>query len=339
MQNETIIRDESGAILKARVEVGDGFIVLHSRSGRDRNRDYRPALELILGRLDRANLSYDIYLDSQPAQSLPKSDRRLECPPRGPVSERFNQLIREMNAGGASHGAYKRIRLEVRDCNGRAISTLLRGEGPKPQRLGADQLRKVTPSHIDEAVARLLAGEEFPQFGTSTGYDLITPEGSRLPPKKVFGLALESALGFDIQPGHFTAGHGHPAFQLLEAAGYPVVAKSESDLGAQAAYADIALAEGSPKLNLHLQKERKPALAKAKKRSMLQALGRLVCERCRLDTSTLGPHGDAVIEVHHAVKAISEMEQGHITRLSDLQCLCANCHRIVHREISAENAR
>ncbi len=64
--------------------------------------------------------------------------------------------------------------------------------------------------------------------------------------------------------------------------------------------------------------------------------GYLQCERCKLIPSqALGPHGDAVVEVHHAGIAVSDMEPGQITRLADLMCLCANCHRIVHRETRA----
>jgi 5-methylcytosine-specific restriction protein A len=46
----------------------------------------------------------------------------------------------------------------------------------------------------------------------------------------------------------------------------------------------------------------------------------------------LGPFGDACIEVHHHAVAVAKMDGKARTRLADLQCLCANCHRIVHRE-------
>ena len=96
---------------------------------------------------------------------------------------------------------------------------------------------------------------------------------------------------------------------------------------------DLAAAEGSPKLVAHLRRERKPALAAAKRRAMIDLLGHLQCERCAIVPSeALGPHGDAVIEVHHAATQIAGMKSGHVTRLADLVCLCANCHRIVHRE-------
>jgi predicted HNH restriction endonuclease len=98
---------------------------------------------------------------------------------------------------------------------------------------------------------------------------------------------------------------------------------------------DLAAAEGQPKLVAHIKRERKPALAAAKRRAMIAEHGLLKCERCNLIPSTeLGPYGDSVIEVHHAVTKVSEMLAGHITRLADLMCPCANCHRIVHRELA-----
>lgn len=41
--------------------------------------------------------------------------------------------------------------------------------------------------------------------------------------------------------------------------------------------------------------------------------------------------GEACIEIHHHATAVAEMGEGHSTRLEDLQCLCANCHRYTHR--------
>lgn len=335
MREGVSVKSASGEVFNARADVGDGFIIFHSRSGKERNRDYRPALETILERLDAAQFAYEVYLDSQPAQMFPKEKRRLTFARSGPVPDRFNELVRAMNADGSSHGAYKRIRLEVAHCSASQLTSLLKEGAAKAQRLSAAQLRMVTPEQIDEAVARLLAGADAPNFKDSTSYDLLSPDGTRLAPKKVFGLALEMALGIEAMPIHFTAGHGNAVFQLLEAAGYPVVAKGEPEDDQIVESVDPwwGMAEGSPKLRSHLKRERKPALAKAKKRDMIQRFGRLFCDRCDVDASSLGPNGDAAIEVHHARTQVSEMEDGHVTRLSDLQCLCANCHRIVHREI------
>lgn len=45
-----------------------------------------------------------------------------------------------------------------------------------------------------------------------------------------------------------------------------------------------------------------------------------------------GEVGEACIEVHHT-KPIADMKEGDTTKLEDLQCLCASCHRVVHREL------
>lgn len=66
-------------------------------------------------------------------------------------------------------------------------------------RLPAEELRKVTPEHVWEAVQALISGAEAPGFGPSTDYDLLADEKTRLPPKAVFGLAASSALGFPIK--------------------------------------------------------------------------------------------------------------------------------------------
>ena len=153
----------------------------------------------------------------------------------------------------------------------------------------------------------------------------------------MFGLALQTATGLEARPEHFTAGLGTPCFEALEDAGYPVIRKGESipGRGVDPVDPDLAAAEGQPRLVAHLRRERKPALAAAKRRAVVEALGHLQCERCGLvPSAALGPHGDAVIEVHHAGTQVAEMGAGHVTRLADLVCLCANCHRIVHRELA-----
>ena len=92
--------------------------------------------------------------------------------------------------------------------------------------------------------------------------------------------------------------------------------------------------EGHQKLVTHLRRERGKGLAQAKKARFKFKHGRLFCERCKLDPAEVyGPSiSDACIEVHHKLP-VASMVPGHITRLEDLVCLCANCHRIIHREL------
>ncbi|AQS92427.1 hypothetical protein A0U94_14765 (plasmid) [Gluconobacter albidus] len=97
---------------------------------------------------------------------------------------------------------------------------------------------------------------------------------------------------------------------------------------------DREWAEGHPRRVAHLKRERASGLADQKRRAFVEDHQHLACECCGLIPSmTLGVHGDAVIEVHHKLP-IAQMSAGHQTRLEDLQCLCANCHRIIHRQMS-----
>lgn len=342
---DIVIADPKNRKLNARVELLGSDIIVHSRSGQDRNSDYRLAVETILLRLDAAKIEYEIFLDSQPVQHLPLDQRRLNTAKQGGIGDQFTALVREMNKGSSSNGAYRRIRFITSEQQFAVQSALLgsaseqtTSRSDEVERLPASELRKVTSANIDHAVSKLLAGGDAPNFSDSRDYDVLAPGNMRLPPKKVFGLALEEALGIKAYPGHFTAGHGNPCFQLIEAAGYPIISKADKDPPeAEAVDLELAAAEGNQKVVKHLKRERNPALAAAKRRAMIDELGHLICERCEIVPShELGPHGDAVIEVHHAKVQVSEMGNGHVTRLADLQCLCANCHRIVHREMTAK---
>ena len=341
MLTPIIMRTSTGQTLNARVELDERGIVVHSRSGIDRNRDYREALELLLSRLDEAGHLYEAYLDSAPVRHLPLDKRRLIIPPGGPIGERFNALVRAMNAGSSSNGAWRRILIVVPGLTGDVLNQLIgradRAESGTVTRLPTDQLRRVTADHVDEAVTHLLAGNDASNFAASRDFDLLGPHDERLAPKKVFGLALERALSMVAYPGHFSAGLGTPCFQILEAAGYPIVPKGQVNAPALGPVdPDLAVAEGNKRLVSHLKRERRPALAAAKRRAMIDLLGYLQCERCKLvPCHQLGPLGDAVIEVHHATVQVSGMPSGHVTRLADLMCLCANCHRIIHREMAA----
>jgi 5-methylcytosine-specific restriction protein A len=49
-----------------------------------------------------------------------------------------------------------------------------------------------------------------------------------------------------------------------------------------------------------------------------------------------GAHGVACIEVHHHAVQVDHMFEAHGTKLEELKCLCANCHRVVHRLLKLE---
>lgn len=354
-----IIRDESGKELDARFTVDGRAIVLHSRGGakgKDAvNADYTEGLILILKRLQSAGHALTgAWLDSAASRALPAEERQLLA--RGEESGSPEQiaslLARRMKSMRArpsvptrGGNSTKRIRL-VSTFAGTAddIAAMLQAtrvvvDHRSLARLPAEVLNKVTPEFVFAAVQQLLRGDKAHGFGPSTDYDLIADEGVRLPPKAVFGKALSDALGgVSISPKHFTAGETSACFRLLREAGYLVVKKGESApsfTGDPDADDSVDWSEGKKTLVTHLRGERKPGLAKAKKAQYLRQHGKLLCERCGLDpVAKYGtPNAEACIEVHHASVQVSQMNEGHRTALADLQCLCANCHRLVHREL------
>lgn len=163
-----------------------------------------------------------------------------------------------------------------------------------------------------------------------------------MPPKAVFGIAAAEALNFKVLPKHFAGGEHSACFRILRAAGYQVVPKQTETNPAPPLITagDEQWTEGRTRLVTHVRKERGTGLAAAKKAEFRRLNKKLWCERCGMDPiSTYGhEHGEACIEVHHRATQVQYMNEDHITRLEDLQCLCANCHRVEHRELKASHA-
>lgn len=204
------------------------------------------------------------------------------------------------------------------------------------QRFLADTFEPVSGEHFLRAAQRLAAGDDDHRFGESKEYDLLF-DGHRLAPKAVFGLAASEALGFPVGPQNFTAGDGTLSFRMLRAHGYPIVKKHDEtpDSDLPSSGDDWTWAEGRRRLVQHLRRERGTGLAAAKRDSFRAEHGRLFCERCHMDPiETFGSEiGEACIEVHHRETHVAQMKDNHITRLEDLMCVCANCHRVIHREL------
>jgi predicted HNH restriction endonuclease len=165
----------------------------------------------------------------------------------------------------------------------------------------------------------------------------VLEDGLRLAPKAVFGIADSSALGYLVGPRNFAAGLGSTCFRILEEAGYRVVSKAAATaIQPGEGRIDFEWSEGTPTLRKHLRRERSASLREAKKSEFRRKYhGRLFYERCRENPVETYKTADAeaCIEVHHARVQVSEMQDGHRTRLEDLQCLCANCHRLAHRQV------
>jgi 5-methylcytosine-specific restriction protein A len=224
------------------------------------------------------------------------------------------------------------------------------GTPSRIERLPASELRKISSEHIRIALARINAGDPASNFDLSRDYDVKTGDGRAYSPKKVFGLALEEVLGIEARPGHFSAGWGTPCFDILEEAGLWIVPKSSSAARPKPSPTEMAnyraslvptdeertWIEGNPRIAIHLKKERQPGLAAEKRARFISDHGRLFCEHCGLDPLKIygTEAGTACIEVHHHRTHVADMQAGHKTSLDDLRCLCANCHRVLHRSLA-----
>ena len=217
----------------------------------------------------------------------------------------------------------------------------LREQGAWPsdrhdQRFVVHAFQAVNGEHLLRAARLLADGHVDHPFGESTTYDVLF-DGRRLPPKAVFGLAATEALGFPVRPENFRGGEGTPTFRILREYGYPVVPKQQDPMSIAAPDSDEdrVWIEGRQQLVQHLRRERGTGLAAAKRDQFRAMHDRLFCERCLMDPVERygSPLGEACIEVHHRKTQVAAMEEGHVTRLEDLMCLCASCHRVVHREM------
>ena len=93
--------------------------------------------------------------------------------------------------------------------------------------------------------------------------------------------------------------------------------------------------EGTVTLKAHMRRERAWGLADKKKKAFRKQYGKLLCEACGLNpVEAYGAEiGESVIEVHHALVMVANMADNHRTKLDDLKCLCANCHRLIHAKL------
>ncbi|WP_181802628.1 HNH endonuclease [Streptomyces shenzhenensis] len=96
--------------------------------------------------------------------------------------------------------------------------------------------------------------------------------------------------------------------------------------------------EGRLLVRRALARERDPKLRKLKIKQMRNGGRALRCEVCDFDFGrTYGDLGQGYIEVHHVTPLyISGLRD---TKLDDLACLCANCHRMCHRSRPGESWR
>jgi len=362
MANMYLVNDDSGQELDARFSVEGRDIVFASRGGAKGkaavNADYSRGLLLTVTRLSAASVPIlGAWVDSSTVQHLPLSDRtiltKVEAN-RSPeqicslLASRMKEVRGDANSNAKGGNSTKRIRIATgysgteTDLASLLAGQTMQGDFRSRERLPAEVLSRATPEFVWTAVQQFMQGEVEHSFGASTDFDLIADDGRRLPPKAVFGVALSAALGgMKVLPKHFSGGETSTCFRLLRSAGYEIVPKDAApQTQAVVGYdePDEGWSEGKQRLVSHLKRERRAGLSRAKKAQYLRLHGKLECERCKLDpVAHYGTeHADACIEAHHAKTQVTDMSDGHKTRLEDLQCLCANCHRLVHKLLRVE---
>lgn len=355
---ETIsIFDASGSGLNARIDVADGQIVLHSHSGggaTTRNPDYRLALVEVLIRLNAYGTEYSVYLDSSASQKERPElrDRYLlsSADLTQDAQASASQIIRKSNEGSRSHGAWRRLLFLVPDMTAQQIASVICGHGIELPPITASDLSMVGKDHIAAAIQEIREGRERPnRFEEGRKYRLIVGDGGRdLPPKKVFGIALSIMLNRPVTPAEFSS--GEQIFSILRSHGFQVVQSVEADPGmAEEASAfvhtdaqaippsdeEVSAMEGDRRLRVHYGTERSSSLPRWFKAKFKRLNDRLLCERCGNDY--VEEYGEilaeACFDVHHK-EPLSERDEAAHTTADQLQLLCANCHRVTHREMS-----
>lgn len=95
---------------------------------------------------------------------------------------------------------------------------------------------------------------------------------------------------------------------------------------------DDEFPEGKLVERSHKRRERNKKIIELKKTEFIKAHGKIYCEVCEFDfQEKYGERGTNFCEVHHTIP-VSDMNPGHQTKLEELVIVCANCHRMIHRE-------
>ena len=91
--------------------------------------------------------------------------------------------------------------------------------------------------------------------------------------------------------------------------------------------------EGQVLYKLNKLSERNRIIIEAKKKTVLKEKGELKCEACDFDfEKTYGELGKGYIECHHLIP-LSNFQVNKKTKLDDLDLLCFNCHRMIHKDL------
>lgn len=344
-----------GSVMDAHLDIEGSEFVFHSRGGtRDKgtatNLDYGPAMRLLFGRLVDHGLSISgAWLETSRTVHLPRAERQMfgSNDVGTDPADWFTIITSRAQLFGRRQGAkpggsrVKKVRIAVSGLGeGTDLVDILgvrKIEGRRPAgRRSTLDLDAILADQVWMAVQQMAASSGAIPASTRA-FDLVTEDGRRLDPASVLSLAARHTVGEELGEEALGDLSEDEIARRLAAFGHVLVPQGEAvstdDLPVTAE--DREWCEGEPKRVTHLRRERAAGLAKAKKSAFVREHGRLFCERCELDPIERfgGEVGEACIEVHHRQTFVSRMLNGHVTVLEDLQCLCANCHRIVHAEL------
>ena len=90
--------------------------------------------------------------------------------------------------------------------------------------------------------------------------------------------------------------------------------------------------EGRELERIHKVKERSAKLVRSAKRAFLRKHAHLFCQVCGFDFEEhYGELGRGFIEAHHTAP-LAELNESSRTRIEDLELVCSNCPRMLHRK-------
>lgn len=181
--------------------------------------------------------------------------------------------------------------------------------------------------HIITAIRDLEHGVSH-AFGESSGYDVLF-EGHRYAPKAVVGLAAGKVTGTPLGPYDFKGGLKSKCFRILEANGFAIIKKADTNPFPDEVSSDEQHFEGAVMRVSVNRYERDPeARAKAIQHHGLQ------CQVCGFNFQTVyGALGEGFIHVHHTVPLAQVGGAYVVDPINDLRPVCPNCHAMLHKRV------
>lgn len=187
----------------------------------------------------------------------------------------------------------------------------------------------IRPEHIVEALSQL-GGEAHLDEIVPRVVALVPDHQARSPAASVRARLQEYCSASPHYKGRddlFESVHGLAARAGVWRLRSDELSAAHPDSVIDGAEAEIEAVEGRAVLRMHLRRERSRKLIETFKASLTS----FACEACGVDMEAIyGPLGAGYIEAHHRIP-VAQLEPGQTTRLADLAAVCANCHRILHR--------